>query len=662
MLMKRFLFTLILLVSFVSLNRLDSQTIPVNGKFGKVSDEEVTMTVYDKDTSAVALILYDNEYKVINFDASGSLRLHTEKRVRIKVLKEDGVSYGDFSVVYYGGHINRESVSGIEAVTYNMVDGKVVETKMPKKLIFNEPLAEDYFKISWSAQDVKVGSVIECKWNTNSEAYWDIDDIYFQRTVPVNLVEVTVKVPDLFTFNRKMKGYHPIEHTTNSENTAATEFGNLAYSYKIDNYVGRDVPAFKREPFVYNSRQYMNSVHYDIRSLMIPGVTFRDFSVTWSDVDKSYLDSDMMSRFKAGCQFKDEMDLLMPSWEGKKEAEKIASVVELVNDNVVWDEVYRIIPDLVSKTVKARSGSNVDKNCLIASCLRYAGYQVEPVLVKMRSSGMLMDFQPERNAFDTFILRVVCKDGSAYYLDGGCTYAYVNVLSDEFLVPNARILREGGRSEWVDLTSLGRNSMRMTVQAKVTPDFRMEGTVSTKAVNEDAFNLKDGYHSFDSEEDMINDMENEMGLEIIEYAAKGMDDYSPSAEESYTFTKDLDATGDIIYVNPFLDSFHSKDAFQSLTRDYPIDFPYAYTLSYVMSLEIPEGYVVDQMPESGAVLMPHIGGTLRTVYQLSGNRLMFSYTFNQKSMMGNAADYADIRSYWQYLGNIYDSVIVLKKI
>ena len=117
--------------------------------------------------------------------------------------------------------------------------------------------------------------------------------------------------------------------------------------------------------------------------------------------------------------------------------------------------------------------------------------------------------------------------------------------------------------------------MRMTVQAKVTPDFRMEGTVSTKAVNEDAFNLQDGYHSFDSEEDMINDMENEMGLEIIEYAAKGMDDYSPSAEESYTFTKDLDATGDIIYVNPFLDSFHSKDAFQSLTRDYPIDFPYA---------------------------------------------------------------------------------------
>ena len=86
-------------------------------------------------------------------------------------------------------------------MTYNLVDGKVVQVKMPKKLVFDEPLADEFYKCTWAAQEVKVGSVIECKWSVNSEAYWDIEKIYFQRTIPVNLVEATVKVPDHITFN-----------------------------------------------------------------------------------------------------------------------------------------------------------------------------------------------------------------------------------------------------------------------------------------------------------------------------------------------------------------------------------------------------------------------------------------------------------------------------
>ena len=184
-----------------------AQTIPVNGKYGKVSTEEVEMQTYALDTSAVALVLYDKEFKHIHLDASGALRLTTEKQVRIKVLKEEGTSYGDFKVVYYDGSVNAERVTGVEATTYNMVDGKIVESKMSKKMIFDEPLTDDYIKKTWTAPEVKVGSVIECKWTVIDDAYWHVDDVYFQRTIPVNLVEVTVKVPDLFTFHRKMKGY-----------------------------------------------------------------------------------------------------------------------------------------------------------------------------------------------------------------------------------------------------------------------------------------------------------------------------------------------------------------------------------------------------------------------------------------------------------------------
>jgi hypothetical protein len=44
-----------------------------------------------------------------------------------------------------------------------------------------------------------------------------IDDVYFQRTVPVNLAEVEVRIPGMFTFNKKMRGFHHVEYKPDIE-------------------------------------------------------------------------------------------------------------------------------------------------------------------------------------------------------------------------------------------------------------------------------------------------------------------------------------------------------------------------------------------------------------------------------------------------------------
>ena len=82
----------------------------------------------------------------------------------------------------------------------------------------------------------------------------------------------------------------------------------------------------------------------------------------------------------------------------------------------------------LGQVVKARSGSNVDMNCLAAGCLRELGFTVEPVMVKLRSTGVLQNYQPELNPFDTFILRVVTSSGDIHYLDCGSSKGYLNVL------------------------------------------------------------------------------------------------------------------------------------------------------------------------------------------------------------------------------------------
>ena len=657
--MKRISVIFIMLLTVVSADAF-AQMVPVNKRFGKVSKEEVELKEYAADTSASALMLYEETYMSLNFDAGGGFVLNTKKHQRIKILKEEGLHWGDVEMIYYFAPVLRENIYKIDVVTYNIVDGKVVETKMPNKYIFDEEFTENYRKMSFSAQEVRVGSVIEIRYEITSNRYWDVSDIYIQKSIPVNLSECTVRLPSMFDFNKTQQGYVPVEYESIPESASLLLGGGSTYSYTVitDKFKAIDVPAFKIEPYLYNANQYYTAILYDIKSLNIPGTIHENYSVTWEDVDNNFIDSELMRRFKGQCQFKDETASL--ALEGT-DVDKIASVVKMVKDKVQWNEKYKLIPEPLPQVVKAQSGSNADINCLIAGCLRELGYVVEPVLIKLRSSGYLLEIHPELRPYDTMILKVDAKDGRSYFLDGGPGSGYPNVLSPLMLIDMARILRPEGRSEWVNLTRLGHNGTTIFVKAQVTPELSLSGTYNAKFTGQDSYDIKNLYASFDDEDGFIEDIEGDNLIEVIEFNASGMRDYSPSASYDYAFEDEIIGTDGKIYINPFVTRFHSKDSFQSITREYPIDFPYPYTVTYMYNLVIPDGYTVEQLPENSLIKFAGLDATVRFMTSVQGSEIAVMFNYTQKRMVGQSGDYAQIREFWQYMNALYESMIVLKK-
>ena len=636
--------------------QMSAQTVTLNKRFGKVSKEELEMTEYKPDSAAVAVVLYENRNIQVDLSAGGAFVKDVDVHMRIKILKEEGTEWGDFSVMKYVSQSVPEIVTGIEVVTYNLENDKVVPTKMSREFIYTEDVSSSFQKISFYAQDVKVGSVIEMKYSIHSDRFWEIDDVYFQKTIPVNWVESQVSIPGFFTFNKKLHGSLPVQYDSKLE--PKNLFG-YQYEMVVDKFVAVELPAFKYEPYIYYPRQYFSFVTYDIRSLRLPGMDTKYYGVSWDDVDNTYVNSQIMTRFRAQCQFKEQVAALP---EEGTDIEKIASAVSLVKDNVAWDEKYKVFPEPVGQVVKARSGSNADINCLIAGCLREMGYTVDMVLVKMRSSGMLLDFQPERNPYDTFILRVTGSDGSQYYLDGGSPHGYINVLPPDLLVTNARLVRPNVPGEWVDLTRLTRNGTTMTVATTLTDDLRLSGEYTCKETGNTSYSTKESYSESDDEQDYISEIETDLAIEIDDITFGQMKEYSSSSQTEYKFHKDLDASGDFVYINPFLVKFHSADTFQSLQREFPIDFPFTYSLTYIFTFTIPEGYAVDQIPENRIFKFQPLASTARCSCTVNGNTVQMVYNFSQNKMMCGPEYYQDIRSYWKLLADIYDVVLVLKKL
>ena len=106
---------------------LIAQKAPI--KFGEIPLEDLKMTSYDKDSSAAAVILTDYGEAYITVTAIDA-SLQFERHVRIKILKKEGLDWANGSIPLFHSGGGGEKISSFKAATYNLENGKVVETRM----------------------------------------------------------------------------------------------------------------------------------------------------------------------------------------------------------------------------------------------------------------------------------------------------------------------------------------------------------------------------------------------------------------------------------------------------------------------------------------------------------------------------------------------------
>ena len=634
-----------------------AQKIPVDPKFGNVSDAEIDMTVYEPDTSAVAVMLY-REYtmELIISHITGGISKEITVHERIKVLKEEGKKFGDYSFLYVSSNDMKEAYSGVKVETFNREGGKVVRTKMSKKFDFDEKYAEDVRRRSFSAENVKVGSVIEVSYKFTSPRYYAIDDIDIQMTIPVNQAHIEVGHAEYFTVNRTQRGSVPTQYQSKNR---ITSLGATSTSYQvdIDIFDAVDVPALPSESHSFCPEQYRASIVYDMSGVIIPGRVYESISMKWPDVDKAIRESDIVKVSQSKFRDMKELEAALQGVEGDEA--RIVAVRNFIVGKVKWDKKSNLVPDEARTVLKQGSGSDADINALTASALNSLGYTAEPVMVRSRTSGMLIDFHISLRSFDTFILRVTSPDDSkTWYLDAARDEGYLNVLSPLFLVDKARLIPFNGPGDWVDLTNLTRSRVAEMVQMKMEPDGTLTGTAHIAANNEDSYDIKLHYNDFDTEDAYLEEIESDENLEVTRFEIKN--EYSPSVDVTYDFEKENEA-GALVYVQPILSQFHSASAFRKEERKLPVDFPYPESLTYSMSFEIPDGYAVEELPEKKVMNFPTLGGRIQFLCQQVGNNVSVTYRTSLDKTLILPDDYADLRLFWETAVGIEKSTIVLKK-
>ncbi|MGL2964985.1 transglutaminase domain-containing protein [Flavobacterium sp. XGLA_31] len=667
--MKKIIVVLVVFVSCLAFSQKQ--------ELGKVSIEELKEKVCPTDTSAVAAVLFNIGKSSIEYSEASGFETITEIITKIKIYKKEGYAFANKSMGYYTpNNGSSERIDVTKAVTYNLVNDKIEKTKLSSNGEFDEKVDKYSSRKKITMPNVKEGSIIEFRFEIRSP-YVYIPDWEFQNKIPVLYSEFSTCIPEYYIFNTRFKGFlspqtltETNQRTISSTNkersngySTSTTFSTNSTSYveTKNKYILENIPALKDEIFVNNIDNYRVTILHELSGKRFPQRPFENFATDWESIVKKIYDNESFgSELDKTGYFEKDIDAILKGITAQEE--RIGAVLSYVKTKMNWDEYYGIYCDNgVKKAYQESKGNVAEINLMLTAMLRYAGFEASPILVSTRDNGISLF--PSRTAYN-YVIAGIELQNQVILLDATSKYSLPNILPIRDLNWFGRIVRKNGSSAEIDLMPKSNSKDITMIMASINVQGEIQGKIREQYFDYNAFLFREHYNSV-AKDSYVEKLEKvHQGLEVEEYEVQNKTDLAKPIVENYSFkaTNSVEIIGDKMYVSPFLFFTMTENPFKQETREYPIDFIYPDQDRFNISLTLPEGYVVETLPQPKAIALPDNIGSFKYSITNNGNQIQLVYSSDMNEAIIKAEDYEILKSYYKEMVNKQTEKIVLKKV
>jgi len=641
---------LLLAVVFVApIFQAVSQRSPI--KFGDIPMEDMTMTTYPLDSSAAAVILSD--YGEAHMELrNGKIYSTIERMTRIKILAKEGLSRANAGVVLPRGS-NAMTVSRLRASTFNLENGKIMETEMEKKNIFQEK-RDRYFNLEkFTLPAVKVGSVLEISYTISAPNTVSFPEWQFQDLIPTRRSEYWAIIPTIFIFEKYMQGYVAANVYEKKHDTKE--------GIEVDAYhwVCQDVPAFKIEPFMTAERDYLSKIDFQLSAIDVPGRPTVEFMGTWEKLTSSLLASDDFGAViaKSGFLKSTVNDITLGM---NDPLQKIDAIHTYVKKNVEWNGENDFFSSDLKKVIEEKKGASGDINLLLASMLEKAGFEVDMILVSTRDHGFVRKQFPVSRQFNYALCsvrvgdKVLLLDATEKYLP--YTQLPERCLNGEGLIVSAK------HPGWIDLGSKIKSRSVTSADFKISPDGGLDGKLSFTRAGYDAFKMRTEYN-LKGEKQYVKDFLGNRNWRLEKSEFLEVNDLTKPVKEAYDISiqEHASVSGNIIYINPFVAGTEYENPFKSEKREYPVNFGSAREKIYLFKITLPDGYTADEIPPIKLLSLPENAGRFSYNTTAVGNTISVTTSLQINKSLFLASEYPALREFYSQVVAKQAEQIVLKK-
>lgn len=611
------------------------------------------MTIYNKDSSAVAVVLTDYGQAYVTV-SSVSVILNFERHVRIKILKKEGLSWADAAIPLFHVGASEERVANLKASTYNLEGDKIVETKMNKDGTFKEKFNRNINLLKFTLPGVREGSVLEYSYTIQSGFITNFPNWQFQYKIPVRWSEYWAMIPEFFVMEKYMQGYVPVTAYQ------VKDLSRSNYSDKVFHWVMKDIPAFKPEPFMTTENDYMAKINFALAYVNFPGRPPEEIMGTWQRLNERLLESSYFGQAVTGSGFlkKKTEELVAGITDPTQKAE---AIFKYVRDNFQWTGYHDFETDNLKDVIDKKQGSAGDLNLLLGSMLDKAGLMVDMVLISTRDHGFIRQQYPMSKQFN-YVVCAARIDGKPLLLDATERYLPIGILPERCLNGQGLIISKNFHG-WISLET--KTKARTVINADLLLDNSgdLKGSISYTRDGYDAVPMRKNFFSKGEVEYVKNFTASRMNWHITKSNFENMDDISKPAKEHHELliNENVTLAGSQMYINPFVTDQLEKNPFTQSERTYPVDYGSLQEKMYISRITIPDNYVIDELPQSRMFAMP--GGVAKYTYSASvvGNTITVVSNFQINRNIFGQEEYPMLREFYNQVVAKQAEQIVLKK-
>lgn len=639
-------------------------------KFGKITADELDKKIYSIDSSADAVVLSDRGETAVEGNSKGWFSVtFTHHRV-VHILNKNGYFEADVAIPLFNKGQGEEKLDEIKAVTYNLENGKIVETKLDKSGIFTEKINQNLSARKFTFPNVKEGCIIEYEYKVISDYIENLDPWAFQGRSPVLWSEYMLSVPQFFNYAFLSHGYLPMyiyDHqnhqstftVSDGRSSGSTERYNFTAGVTDYRWVIKDVPELRQESFTSTLRNHLARIDFQLASQSDP-LPPHDYRATWDGLIKELNESDHF-----GAQLNSNngwlSDDLNPVLAGAKtDLEKAQRIYNFVRDNFTCTDHDAVWLDQPLKaTLKARRGSVAEINLLLVAMLHRAGLNAHPVLVSTTGHGYALPSYPMLNSFNYVIVETVI-DNAPYYLDASHPRLGFSKLMPECYNGAARVVD--------DMATSIQFSADSVKERKVTAIFisddkgKWTGNMNQTLGYFESCDIRDRVKE-KGEDDLFKGIEKNLGSEvkILTHSIDSLNNFDDPVELHY----DLEIprhNEDVLYINPLFGEGYKKNPFKSAERFYPVEMPFTSDETVILTMDVPEGYVVDELPKQVVAKLDEQGSAYFE-YRISQSENTISLRMRIKisRTLYMPDEYEALRQFFNLIVNKQNEQIVLKK-
>jgi len=617
--------TVLIIVLFINLLILSAQKPPM--KYGKVDKADLEMTVYPADSSASAVVLCNYGY----FDSEKFQFVH---QMRIKVLKEEGKSRANFFVP-------ASEKATVKGQTINLENGVPVITKLEKSSIFIEKITTDHYQVRVALPNVKVGSVFDVEFFYNGlPNYWT-----FQEIIPVRWSELNIEKNQYVSFRKNQIGYIPFAVSTE------------------DRWITKDVPAFKSEPYINNLKNYMSRFDIEVSAIHIAGEYYKEYATTWEAVVNTLNKSkDFGLELKTIHLYLNGIARQI-STETNVPEDRLNKAFQLIK-NIKWNHESSIWANNIGLNWSYNKGiGNVsDINLNLILLLQKLDIDAKPVVLCTRENGVLPTYSVSFNKLNYVVVQATIGD-KKYLLDATEEYLPVGMLPERTINGRGLLVLEDSFL-WIDLNPAKKDKSYTFTTLILNADGIMKGKWTKINSDYAAMNARKNYKTFNNQDDYLKSIETEnKGLSIENYTVTDFDSIQKPVKEDFSviLKNRVTKTNNQLFVKsmPFDDL--TENPFKLEERLYPVDFVKPIEKTQLFSLEIPEGYQVDQLPKNIKITLPENTANFQMLYSSTGRIIQVLYKFNINKPVFYITEYKDLKIFFDEVVKKQSEMLIIKK-